>query len=453
MMFRTLRAKFRRSSPEQLIFLYYFIAIVAATLLLSLPVFYRVDYSGVDFVDILFVASSALSVTGLSSLDIATTFNLPGYIVIMFIMNLGGVGVMAMGTIIWLLLGQKIGLRERMQIKVDTNQYKISGGVKLIIDIIVLILLIEIVGAIYYFAIFLAETGNLNYALLHSIFLSISATTNGGLDLFSGSLTGYDTAFHLQVPVMMQIVLGSIGYPVLIELRNFLSRRRKHFRFSLFTKVTTATYGGLFVVGAVVIFIMEWRDYFEEFGVAGALFNSMFLSVTSRSGGLTTVPVDMLDEGTQLFMSALMFIGASPSSAGGGIRTTTFAILLLFLISFSRGRTHIHAFKRNIARQDIDRAFAVISLAVLLVFTGVTSIVFMENGRFAVTDILFEVTSAFGTAGLSTGITEELSAASKVIIIAFMFIGRIGFISFILFIGGRQHTHSYEFPEERIMVG
>src|SRR5690625_214380 len=257
----------------------------------------------------------------------------------------------------------------------------------------------------------------------------------------------------MQVPVMIQIVLGSIGYPVLIEVRNYLSRRRRHFRFSLFTKVTTSTYGGLFVVGAVVIFIMEWKDYFEEYGVIGTLFNSMFLSVTSRSGGLTTVPIDMLDESTQLFMSALMFIGASPSSAGGGIRTTTFAILLLFLIAFSRGRAHIHAFNRNIARADIDRAFAVISLAVFLVFAGVTSIVFLEDGKFEVADILFEVTSAFGTAGISTGITSELSGASKLIIIAFMFIGRIGFISFILFIGGRQHTHSYEFPEERIMVG
>ncbi|SOC44873.1 TrkH family potassium uptake protein [Salinicoccus kekensis] len=452
-MFRKLLAKFRHNSPERLIFIYYFIAIVVATLLLSLPVFYRMDYSEMAFIDILFVASSALSVTGLSSVDIASTFNLWGYIVIMFIMNLGGVGIMAMGTMIWLLLGQKIGLRERMQIRVDTNQYKISGGVRMVIDIIVLMLLIELAGAVYYFFVFLAETGDWNYALLHSTFLSISATTNGGLDLFSGSLTGYDTAYHLQIPVMMQIVLGSIGYPVLIEVRNFLSRRRRHFRFSLFTKVTTATYGGLFVVGAVVIFIMEWKDYFKEYGVIGTLFNSMFLSVTSRSGGLTTVPIDMLDESTQLFMSALMFIGASPSSAGGGIRTTTFAILLLFLIAFSRGRVHIHAFNRNIARADIDRAFAVIALAVFLVFAGVTSIVFLENGKFEVADILFEVTSAFGTAGISTGITSELSNVSKLIIIAFMFIGRIGFISFILFIGGRQHMHSYEFPEERIMVG
>ncbi|MCD2138724.1 TrkH family potassium uptake protein [Salinicoccus halitifaciens] len=452
-MFRKQLAKFRQNSPERLIFIYYFAAIVVATLLLSLPVFYRMDYSEMAFIDILFVASSALSVTGLSSVDIASTFNLWGYVVIMFIMNLGGVGIMAMGTMIWLLLGQKIGLRERMQIRVDTNQYKISGGVRMVIDIIGLMLLIELVGAVYYFFVFLAETGDWNYALLHSTFLSISATTNGGLDLFSGSLTGYDTAYHLQVPVMMQIVLGSIGYPVLIEVRNFLSRRRHHFRFSLFTKVTTATYGGLFVVGTLIIFIMEWKDYFNEYGVIGTLFNSMFLSVTSRSGGLTTVPIDMLDESTQLFMSALMFIGASPSSAGGGIRTTTFAILLLFLIAFSRGRAHIHAFNRNIARADIDRAFAVIALAVFLVFAGVTSIVFLENGKFEVADILFEVTSAFGTAGISTGITSELSEASKLIIIAFMFIGRIGFISFILFIGGRQHTHSYEFPEERIMVG
>src|SRR5699024_7176004 len=163
------------------------------------------DVCSSDLIDVLFIASSALSVTGLSTMDIAETFTVPGYAVIMFIMNLGGVGIMAMGTMVWLILGQKIGLRERMQIMVDTNQYKISGGVKLIIDIIVLIFIIELLGAIYYFIVFLTGSGDFNYALMHSVFLSISATTNGGLDLFSTSLTGYDTAYHIQLPVMIQI--------------------------------------------------------------------------------------------------------------------------------------------------------------------------------------------------------------------------------------------------------
>src|SRR5699024_5198548 len=166
----------------------------ALPILLALPVFYRADYDTIEFIDILFVASSALSVTGLSTMDIADTFTVSGYAVIMFIMNLGGVGIMAMGTIIWLIFGHKIGLRERMQIMVDTNQYKISGGVRLIIDIFILILVIEAVGALYYFFVFLTGSGDFDYALLHSIFLSISATTNGGLDLFSTSLIDYDTA-------------------------------------------------------------------------------------------------------------------------------------------------------------------------------------------------------------------------------------------------------------------
>ena len=184
-MFGKMLARVKNYSPQRLIFFYYLIAVSLATLLLALPVFYRADYDTIEFIDVLFIASSALSVTGLSTMDIADTFTVPGYAVIMFIMNLGGVGIMAMGTMVWLILGQKIGLRERMQIMVDTNQYKISGGVKLIIDIIVLILVIELIGTIYYFFVFLAGPGDLNYALLHSIFLSISATTNGGLDLFS----------------------------------------------------------------------------------------------------------------------------------------------------------------------------------------------------------------------------------------------------------------------------
>lgn len=438
-------------SPQRGILLYYFIALVAATLLLSIPAIYR--SGGIPFIDTLFVAASALSVTGLSTVTIVETFNVSGYILLMFIMNLGGIGIMAVGTLLWILLGRRIGVKERRQIITDTNQYKISGAVKLVLEIIVLLFVVEIIGGIIYISYFLMQSNDFSYALLHGSFLSVSATTNGGLDLFKNSLTGYDGNWFIQIPVMCQIILGAIGYPVLVEIKNFCSKKSPGFRFSLFTKVATSTYGILLLIGALIIYILESTKYFADKSIHDSLMTSLFLSTTTRSGGITTVPISQLDEATQLIMSVLMFIGASPSSAGGGIRTTTFAILILFLISFSRGRQHINIFHRRIAKKDIERAFVVFVLAISLVFLGIISVLVVDGHQFTLTQIIFEVTSAFGTTGTSTGITEGLSATSKVIIMLFMFIGRIGFITFLLSIAGRQRELTYKYSEERLMVG
>ncbi|WP_411843675.1 TrkH family potassium uptake protein [Salinicoccus sp. HZC-1] len=451
-MIKWIKSFFHGLSPQRWLFLYYLLALLTATFMLSIPFLYR-GGKDIPMVDVLFVAASALSVTGLTPVTISETFNTYGYIVIMLIMNLGGIGIMAMGTLIWVFFGVRIGLRERMQIMVDNNQHKISGVVRLVMDIFKTLLLIELVGAFIYVIIFMNQSGDVGYAILNGVFLSVSATTNGGMDIFGNSLLNYTENYVLQLVVTLQIILGAIGFPVLIELRNFISSRKKKFRFSLFTKVTTATYGILLAVGTFFIFIMESQNYFENDSWFKTLSNSFFASATSRSGGLTTVDPAHFADGTQVVMSGLMFIGASPSSAGGGIRTTTFALLILFVIAFSRGRDRVNVFNREVAREDLNRAFAVISLAVMLVFAGIVSIVMIEDSRFDLIDVIFEVTSAFGTCGLSTGITNDLSSPSKFIIMMFMFIGRIGFISFLFSIGGRQHELPYHYPKERILIG
>lgn len=431
--------------------MYYLMALVVATVLLSLPIFYA-DGS-IPFIDTIFMAASALSVTGLSTVTIVETFNISGYILIMFLMNLGGIGIMAVGTLLWLLIGRKISVRERRQIMTDNAQYKTSGAVRLVLDIFSLLLLVEFIGAIIYITYFYNATGDFSYALLHGSFLSVSATTNGGLDLYSNSLVHQHGNLFIEIPVMCQIILGAIGYPVLIELKHFLRRRSPGFRFSLFTKVTVSTHAVLLLIGMVFIFLLELPRYFKHESIFDAIVTSLFLSTTTRSGGITTVPIEQLAEPTQVIMSMLMFIGASPSSAGGGIRTTTFAILILFLISFIRGRQDVNVFRKRIASIDLERAFAVFVLAMALVFFGMLSILVIESDKFTITQIIFEVTSAFGTVGVTTGITQELTTVSKVIIILFMFIGRIGFVSFLLSMLSRRRELTYRYPEERLMVG
>lgn len=448
---RKLRRWFTSLSPQRGILLYYFLALAGAAALLSLPIFYQGN--GIPFIDTLFIAASAISVTGLSTVTIVETFNISGYILLMFLMNLGGIGIMAVGTLLWILLGRRIGVRERRQIIADNAQYKMSGAVKLVLDIITLLIAVEIAGALIYITYFYMQSGDLAYSVLHGTFLSVSATTNGGLDLYSNSLTHLEGNLFIEIPVMCQIIIGAIGYPVLIELKHFFSKHSPGFRFSLFTKVTTSTYGILLLAGTVLIFLLETAKYFEGKNILSSVMTSMFLSASTRSGGITTVAVNQLTETTQLVMSVLMFIGASPSSAGGGIRTTTFAILILFLISFSKGRQHINVFHRRIAKKDIERAFAVFILAVGLVFTGVLTVLIADGHQFTLTQIIFEVTSAFGTTGTSTGITEQLSDLSKMVIMLFMFIGRIGFVSFLLSIAGRQRELTYKYSEERLMVG
>jgi len=253
---------------------------------------------------------------------------------------------------------------------------------------------------------------------------------------------------------MVLIVLGAIGFPVLIEVKTFLMNRHANFRFSLFTKITTSTYAILFVVGAVVIFLLESFHSFKGMAWHEALFSAMFHSVSTRSAGLTTYDVTTFSEATDIFMSFLMFIGSSPSSVGGGIRTTTFAMAILFLITFARGREDIQVFGREIHLIDVFRSFVVILLAFFMVLVA-TIILLITEPHASLIQIIFEITSAFGTCGMSLGITSDLSIVGKIIIIILMFVGRVGLISFLYTLGGggRGKKSSYHYPKERVIIG
>lgn len=449
---QSLLGKFRGASPQRLILIYYAISLVVATILMQIPFLYR-DGVSVSFMDTLFVAASGISVTGLTTVNIADTFSVPGYIVLMFILNLGGIGIMAVSTFVWVILGVKVGLKERAAIMVDNNQAKMSGGVKLVINIVQLLFFIELLGAIIYTTIFYLESGSFAQSLLDGVFLSISATTNSGFDLYEQSLIGYSNNYLLQAPIMMQIVLGAIGYPVLIEIKEYFSKKNARFKFSLFTKVTVSMYAILFVLGAVLYTIIEWNGNSASESWISKIMNGVFMSVSSRSAGIVVEDPSTLNEVTQMVLSMLMFIGSSPSSAGGGIRTTTLVIIIVTVIAFSKGRRHPSVFKRTIAREDIDRAFVVLAIAMFLVFIGVGIIDFVDGSRLGLGAIIFEVASAFGTCGMSMGITGDLSTVSECVIIFFMFIGRVGFVSFLLSIGGRQEKEVFKYPEERLMVG
>lgn len=440
-------------TPVQLLFFFYIVAVAISTFFLSLPVAHKQGVE-IQFIDILFTAVSAVSVTGLSTISVVESLSTTGIIFLAIILQLGAVGVMAMGTLIWLLLGKKIGLKERRLIMTDQNQTSFHGMVRLIKQIIYVLLIIEFIGFLLLGTYFLQYYSSVSEAYLHGLFGTISAISNGGFDITGFSLQPYSHDYFVQFINMLLIIFGAIGFPVLIEVKEhiFSKKKRQYLRYSLFTKITTSTFLVLMIVGALGIYILDSGQYFEGKSWHETFFYALFQSVTTRSGGLSTLDVSQLTEENHLFMSLLMFIGASPSSAGGGIRTTTFALVVIFIITFARGGKNIRIFKREVHEEDLYKAVSVTLMAVIIVFAS--ALIMLKVESFSLMQVVFEVTSAFGTVGLSLGITSDLTTLSKVILMILMFIGRVGILSFLhLFESKHRNDGKIHYPKERIIIG
>ncbi|MCY8512382.1 TrkH family potassium uptake protein [Bacillus atrophaeus] len=437
-------------SPAQLIALYYFLAVTVAFILLSLPAAHKqgADWS---FIDALFTAVSSVSVTGLTVVSTADTFSTTGIVILAFVLQFGGIGIMTLGTFIWLIMGKRIGLKERKLIMVDQNQTQFSGIVNLMKQVLFLILWIEFFGGLILGTYFLTYYDSFSEAYLHGFFASVSATTNGGFDITGNSMVPFRHDYFVQFITMLLIILGAIGFPVLVEVKDFLFSKQRRYPFTLFTKLTTITFGFLVFFGAVGVFVLEAKHSFAGKSWHDILFLSLFQSTATRSGGMATIDISQLSEPTLFLICALMFIGASPSSVGGGIRTTTFALNLLALFHFARGNKAVKVFKRELHPADLMKSLVVTMMAILLVFGSTLILTITE--KHSLLELLFEVCSAFGTTGLSLGITADLSGIGKCVIMVVMFIGRIGILTFLYLIGRKEIEANYHYPKERVIIG
>ncbi|TYO72094.1 TrkH family potassium uptake protein [Rossellomorea marisflavi] len=450
-MWLKLKLHISKLTPTRVIVTYYLLAITLSTLLLSLPVAHKrgADWS---FIDALFTSVSAVSVTGLAVVSTPDTFNTLGIFILIFVLQFGGIGIMTLGTFFWLLLGKRIGLKERQLIMTDQNQMNLSGLVNLLKQILLLVILIEIVGAVVLGTYFLSYYPSWQEAYMHGLFASVSATTNAGFDITGQSFIPFKHDYFVQVITVILITLGAIGFPVLIEVKNFImNKEKKRHHFSLFTKITTTTFGLLLIVGTLLIVVMEFNHFFQGMSWHEAFFYAFFQSASTRSGGLATMNLAEFSLPTLMMLSGMMFIGASPSSVGGGIRTTTFALNLLFLYHFAKGNQTIKIFRREIHQQDVLKSLVVTMVAVLLCFTSVIILTITEDHTLI--ENIFEVCSAFGTTGLSLGITPDLSVIGKCVIMILMFIGRVGILSFLFMIGGKEKKANYHYPKERLIIG
>lgn len=440
-------------SGVQIIVLFYIGTIILGGVLLWLPFFHE-DGISITLVDAIFTAASAVSVTGLTVVNTAETFNVAGKLVLLLFIQFGGIGIMTLGTFIWVVMGRKIGLKDRQLIMIDQNRSDFSGLVLLMKKVLSLTLTIELIGALIFGTYFLKDYTNWYEAYYYGTFHAISSFTNAGFDIFGDSLYRFSEDYFIQSITMILIIIGAIGFPVLLEVRHYITTKdRRHFRFSLFTKLTTTTFLILFVVGGLLIFIFENNGAFAGMSWHEKLFYSLFNSITSRSAGFSTIDLSFFNIHTLFFISILMVIGASPSSVGGGIRTTTFAVLVLALITFARGKKELFVFKRRIDEGDILKSFVVFTAAAILLGTSIILLGIFDGNRFSLIQIIFEVSSAFGTTGLSMGITSDLSDPSKGIVTILMFIGRIGILSLLFLFKEDKKPVKIHYPVEKIIIG
>jgi trk system potassium uptake protein TrkH len=442
------KINFSDLSSAQALLLGYAVVILTGALLLTLPVATS-NGQGMNFLNALFTATSATAVTGLIVENTATFFTMFGQSVILLLIQIGGLGIMTMSTLFAFLIGKKLTLRHRLVIQEDLDQFQLSGIVRLVRYVLGVTFTIEGIGALFLFLRFIKDMP-LGKAVYFAIFHAVSAFNNAGFDIFGNSLENFTSDITVNFVICGLIILGGIGFAVIAELYD----GKKFKEFSLQTKLVLSVTLLLLVLGAIVTFALEYSNpaTLGNLSWKGKGLAAMFLSVTPRTAGFNTVPTGSLRSSTIFFTILLMFIGASPGSTGGGVKTTTFGALLAVLYTTVTGKEDVELYKRRIAKDIIHSAVSIILIALLLVVAVTMMLSITEEARFI--ELFFEAVSAFGTVGLSTGVTVDLSVIGRVLIIFTMFAGRVGPLTIAVAIGEkRKKRANIRYPEEKIIVG
>ncbi|MDD3818478.1 MAG: TrkH family potassium uptake protein [Actinomycetota bacterium] len=401
----------------------------------------------ISYIDALFTSTSAICVTGLLVLDTATYFTDIGKAAILIMIQIGGLGIITVGSIFSLILGRKTSIKDRFYIDTSFGTERTFSVSKFFMVIAGTTFTIEFFGFIITTLIFhFKHLYPIKTSMTFGLFHTVSAFNNAGFSLYSNNLESFVSDIPLNLIIMFLIITGGIGFPVISEIITF--RRRKHL--SLHAKVVLTVTGILIITGALLFFVLEFNnpDSIKDKPVPIKILASFFQSVTSRTAGFNTVNIGKLFPATQLLLVILMFIGASPGGTGGGIKTTTFAVVAAAALSFLRSKKEVAMFKRKIPLSLVQRALAVTIASVTLVIISTTCLLIFE--KCSLMEALFDVVSAFGTVGLSTGITPSLCTASKIVLIVTMFIGRIGIITLSLAIAMRSVADRITYPEDTV---
>lgn len=435
-------------SPYRKLIVGFLIAIFIGTILLKLP-FSLKENQNISMLDSLFTIVSAICVTGLSVVDVSQVFTPIGQLIVLFFIQLGGLGVMTVSIIVFLLVGEKMSFETRELLKEERNSNSNGGITNFIKHLLLIVFIIELLGAFiltYAFYKYYSIKASIFYGLFHSI----SAFCNAGFSLFTNNLENFKYDKLISLTISLLIIFGGIGFVTINSL--FIVKKKKIRDLSLTSKLALIVTFFLLFIGTILFLGFEYTNSstLKNMNFFDKVLNSFFQSVTLRTAGFNTVPLSNIRPATIFISYIFMFIGASPGSTGGGIKTTTFGILIFYALGILKRKEYIEVFKRRIDWELINKALAIVVISVFYVIIIVTIILSIEN--FSIDKVIYEVVSAFSTTGLSLGITAELGIISKLLIIITMFIGRLGPMTVALaFTNNKKSLIKY--PKEDILIG
>lgn len=437
--------------PPRLLAMSFLVAIIVGTIMLSLP--YSTHSGRISLIDALFTSTSAICVTGLTVVDTPTYFSPFGLGVLLVLIQLGGLGIMTFSSFILLTAGRRVSLSDKLVVEGTFRPSAISDFRSLLRDVFLFTLGFELAGAAVLIFKF-SGMWSFSRALVLSVFHSISAFCNAGFSLFSDSLEAFRGDIVVNLTMVFLIVFGGLGFFVLQEIKLALrnSLKKERVKFSLHTKFVAAITLGIILVGATLLFLMEFERGFSSLTLKEKILASVFQVVSARTAGFNTIDLKSLSVASLLLIILIMFVGASPGSTGGGVKTTTFGVIFAFLRSRIHGHEVPQIFSRAIKNEDIIKAYTLVSLAMSLVFASTMSLLIIQP-QLALKEALFEVVSAFGTVGLSLGITPDLHPLNKLILVVTMYLGRIGPLTMLYAFSRVKPAGHYQFIEESIMVG
>ena len=438
-------------SPYMTILLSFMVVTLLGGILLSLPISMRYGKS-VKLIDGFFIATSAICVTGLSSIDIGSVYNIFGQMVILVLIQLGGLGVITFTSVIIIMISKKIGYYTKKIVQEDINidtTFKIEEYVK---KVIFSVIIIEFIGTVILFFEFIKKFGFLK-AVYYSFFHSVSAFCNAGFSLFSDNLYGFKNSFIINMTIPLLIFLGGIGFSTILNCYNVLRKKEK--RLTSTTKLSIKISIFLVIIGMVAMFILEYsnKSTIGNLSFGQKLEASFFQSVTTRTAGFNTISILGLKRSTSLLFVILMFIGASPGSTGGGIKTTTIGLIILGTLATLKNKDTIEYDKRSVSWRIYSKAITVLFISLIYTTICVFLLILFERNK-NLLDLVFEVFSAFGTVGLSRNLTPSLADISKFILIVTMFVGRVGPLTIALALSkSNLKKGRYTYPQENILIG
>lgn len=453
-------------NPAQLFIASFVAMILLGTFLLMLP---EATYTGISALDALFTSTSAVCVTGLIVVDTGTFFTPFGQTIILILIQLGGLGIMTFASYFSYFFRGKSTYENQIVLKDMTNSEKIGEVFSVLKKIILLTFSIEFIGAVFIF--FSLETGILPEVfqkMFFSVFHSISAFCNAGFSTLENSLyePEFKLNYSLQLIIIALFILGGIGFPILFNLYRYLGYylKKQFLRISnpresvyvpwvinLNTRIVLVTTSILTLAGTILFYLFEYDNVLEGYSTFGKFVASFFGAATPRTAGFNTVDMSALNFSTIMIIILLMWIGASPGSTGGGIKTSTFAVATLNFLSLARGKDRVEVFRREISDLSVRRAFAIIALSLAVIGTAISFIAYFDD-HLSLLSIAFECFSAYSTVGLSVGITPLLSAPSKLVIIITMFIGRVSMLTILIAILRKVKHLNYKYPKEEILM-